>query len=100
MRVSNIRSGRICRLVLCLLVILPLLYLLANWSDHHKRVQEAYHARFGGAKFSHQRLENRPREVPKLVEGEFCAPKSCISFEVYLWKLCRKQVLKFNDSLS
>ncbi|EDV46600.1 N-acetylgalactosaminyltransferase 7 [Drosophila erecta] len=69
MRVSTIRSGRICRLALCLLVLLPLLYLLANWSDHHKRVQEAYHTRFGGHKFAHQRLEGRPREVPKLVDG-------------------------------
>ncbi|ALC48047.1 GalNAc-T2 [Drosophila busckii] len=69
MRVSNIRSGRIFRLALCFLVILPLLYLLANWSDNHKRVQRAYHARFGGRKQSHQRLESRPREAPKLVEG-------------------------------
>jgi len=71
MRVSTIRSGRICRLALCLLVLLPLLYLLANWSDHHKRVQEAYHTRFGGPKFAHQRLEGRPREVPKLVDGKW-----------------------------
>lgn len=67
---SNIRSGRICRMALCLLVLLPLLYLLANWSDHHKRVQEAYHSRFGGPKFAHRRLEGRPKELPKLVEGE------------------------------
>lgn len=89
MRVSNIRSGRIFRLVLCLLVILPLLYLLANWSDHHKRVREAYHSRFGGAKFSHQRLENRPREVPKLVEGECTIYQSCIYNVAYV----EKQVL-------
>jgi len=63
MRVSTIRSGRICRLALCLLVLLPLLYLLANWSDHHKRVQEAYHTRFGGPKFAHQRLERLCKEA-------------------------------------
>lgn len=69
MRISNLRSGRICRLALICLVILPLLYLLATWSDSHKRVQSAYEAKFGTGRRSYQRLEGRPKEVPVLVEG-------------------------------
>lgn len=71
MRISNIRSGRMCRLALVCLVILPLLYLLTTWSDSHKRVQEVYQAKFGMGRRHYQRLENRPKEVPLLIEGKW-----------------------------
>uniref|UniRef100_A0A1I8P174 Polypeptide N-acetylgalactosaminyltransferase n=1 Tax=Stomoxys calcitrans TaxID=35570 RepID=A0A1I8P174_STOCA len=69
MRITNIRNGRVCRLALVCLVILPLLYLLTTWSDGHKRVSEAYQAKFGTARRHYQRLEGRPKETPILVEG-------------------------------
>lgn len=63
MKVTNFRRGRIIRvgIVVCLLV--PVLYLLANWSDSHKKINDVYRA----SKFG-QRL---PKQVPVLVEGEF-----------------------------
>lgn len=67
MRVSNIRGGRLCRIALCCCIILPLIFLLVTWGDT-KRGISSYHGKF--ARFNHQRLEGRPREVPKLVEGE------------------------------
>lgn len=81
MRISNIRSGRMCRLALVCLVILPLLYLLTTWSDSHKRVQEAYQAKFGSGRRSYQRLESRPKEVPVLVEGKFLCVFLCLDEE-------------------
>uniref|UniRef100_A0A1A9ZP58 Polypeptide N-acetylgalactosaminyltransferase n=1 Tax=Glossina pallidipes TaxID=7398 RepID=A0A1A9ZP58_GLOPL len=65
MRISNIRSGRICRLVLCCLVIFPLLYLLTTWSEKYKRSQEVYQSQSK----HYQKLESRLKEVPVLVEG-------------------------------
>ncbi|XP_011177160.2 N-acetylgalactosaminyltransferase 7 [Zeugodacus cucurbitae] len=66
MRISNFRGARMCRVGLCCLIIMPLLFLLFTWNDT-KRGFNSYHGKL--SRFNHQRLEGRPQEVPKLVEG-------------------------------
>lgn len=46
-------------IVLCLL--LPIIYLLLNYSDSHKKINEVYHNKFAARK---------SRQVPVLVDGE------------------------------
>lgn len=46
-------------LVLCLL--LPIIYLLLNYSDSHKKINEVYHSKFAARK---------SRNVPVLIDGE------------------------------
>lgn len=46
-------------LVLCLL--LPIIYLLLNYSDSHKKINDVYHSKFAARK---------SRNVPVLIDGE------------------------------
>lgn len=62
MKVTNFRRGRIIRVGIVVCLLIPVLYLLANWSESHKKINDVYRA----SKFG-QRL---PKEVPVLVEGE------------------------------
>lgn len=62
MRVTNIRRGRIFRIFICILIAIPVVYLLATWSDGHKKVREVYQSKFAA---------RSAREAPRLVEGEY-----------------------------
>lgn len=63
MRITNLRKGRIARIAACVFILVPLLYLLLTWSDGHKRAKAVLQSRFGAL--------TRPKEVPRLIEGEF-----------------------------
>ena len=61
MKVTNIRSGRILRVTVVVLLLIPILYLLASWSGHNK-VTEIYNGKYAAHKSSSQ--------IPILVSGK------------------------------
>lgn len=61
MKITNLRTGRIIRVALVLCFLLPIIYLLLNYSDSHKKINEVYHSKFSPRK---------SRQVPILVDGE------------------------------
>lgn len=65
MRITNIRRGRIFRVSLCLLVIIPLLYLLFSWSET-RRINPSVEPRGKHAALTRQRTEK-----PELIVGKF-----------------------------
>lgn len=60
MKITNLRTGRIIRVVLVLCFLLPIIYLLLNYSDSHKKINEVYHSKFA---------PRMSRQVPVLVDG-------------------------------
>lgn len=67
MRITNIRSGRLVRIFVGCLIVLPILYLLTTWSEGQKSIKDAYKAKFSHLK---KGRENKIREAPKLIEGK------------------------------
>lgn len=61
MKITNLRTGRIARVAIVLCLLLPILYLLFNNSDSHKKINEVYHNKFAAKK---------SRQVPVLIEGK------------------------------
>lgn len=64
MRFTNFRSGRIIRLVVCALIFVPIIYILATWSDGHKKVRDVYNS-------AKQSALRKNREAPVLVQDRF-----------------------------
>lgn len=62
MKITNLRTGRILRVALVVCFSLPIIYLLLNYSDSHKKINDVYHSKFSARK---------ARQVPVLVDGEF-----------------------------
>jgi polypeptide N-acetylgalactosaminyltransferase len=60
MRITNVRRGRIIRVTVIIAVTVPLLYLLAHWTDTPKKAKEFYSAKLAA---------HRVKDVPTLVEG-------------------------------
>lgn len=61
MKITNLRTGRILRVVLVLCFLLPIIYLLMNYSDSHKKINDVYHSKFA---------PRMARQVPVLVDGK------------------------------
>lgn len=60
MKITNLRTGRILRVVLVICLLLPIVYLILNYSDSHKKINEVYHKKFA---------QRQTREVPVLIDG-------------------------------
>lgn len=63
MRVTNVRRGRIFRIALFSLILIPLIYIIATWSDSDNE----------GDKYSKSKAKAARRtgsEVPVLIEGK------------------------------
>lgn len=66
MKITNLRTGRILRVALVLCFLLPIIYLLMNYSDSHKKINDVYHNKFAA---------RQTRQVPVLIDGnESAAP--------------------------
>lgn len=61
MKITNLRTGRMLRVVLVLCLLLPIIYLVLNYSDSHKKINDVYHSKFAARK---------SRNVPMLIDGE------------------------------
>lgn len=60
----RIRNIKLLRIVACVCILLPILYIIFNWGDGHaKQARDFVNARLTGG------ANNKPRETPKLVEG-------------------------------
>lgn len=62
----RIRNIKLLRIVACVCILLPILYIIANfnWGDGHAKARDFVNARLSGG------ANNKPRETPKLVEGK------------------------------
>lgn len=61
MKITNLRTGRIIRVAVVVLLTIPIIYLIMNYSDSHKKINDVYHAKFAA---------RRHVLVPLLVDGE------------------------------
>lgn len=61
----RIRNIKLLRIVACVCVLLPILYILFNWGDGHAKARDFVSSRLTGG------VNNQPRETPKLVEGKW-----------------------------
>lgn len=66
MKITNLRTGRLLRIVLVLCLCLPIIYLLLNYSESHKKINEVYHKKFAARQTG--------QELPVLVDGELKMP--------------------------
>lgn len=61
MKITNLRTGRIIRVALVICFLLPIIYLVLNYSDSHKKINDVYHGKFAARK---------SRQIPVLIDGK------------------------------
>lgn len=61
MKITNLRTGRIVRVALVVLLTIPIIYIILNYSDSHQKINKVYHEKFTG---------KRHISVPVLADGE------------------------------
>jgi hypothetical protein len=61
MKITNLRTGRIIRVACVILLTIPIIYLILNYSDSHKKINDVYHKKFAAL---------RHTKVPMLIDGK------------------------------
>lgn len=73
MKITNLRTGRLLRMALVVCLALPIIYLIMNYSDSHKKINDVYHRKFA---------PRMARQVPVLADGNFAIAWSALEFTV------------------